>query len=219
MAVDGYNGVIDISHFQKTPSVKSLGDAGIVCVVAKATQGRTLQDGTYLTKKKALKPNGIKWGSYHYVSGSDVTSQVENYLDHAQPEADELMAVDYEPSSSGPNMTYDQLVQYIDLIHMHAKRYPVVYGGTLLVDMLKSVPASVLATSVLLKCPLWYARYPKASITTPLGFPPLWSTWTLWQYSDGNAGPEPHNIAGFGVCDRDTYNGTKAELIKNWPLT
>ena len=47
MPVDGYNGVIDISHFQKTPSVKSLTDAGIVGVVAKATQGRTLQDGTY----------------------------------------------------------------------------------------------------------------------------------------------------------------------------
>ena len=42
MAVDGYNGVIDLSHYQKAPSIKSLTGAGIVCVVAKATQGRTL---------------------------------------------------------------------------------------------------------------------------------------------------------------------------------
>ena len=136
MAVTGYNGVIDISHYQKTPSLKSLQDAGIVAVISKATQGRGTQDDTYFDKKKALKAAGIKWGSYHYSSGSDVILQVENYLGYAKPEVDELVALDYEPSSSGPNMTYDQLVEFVEMIHKQLGRYPVVYGGPLLREAL-----------------------------------------------------------------------------------
>lgn len=208
MPVAGYNGVIDISHYQKTPPVAALNAAGIVAVIAKATQGRSNHDSTYHTKKNALKAAGIKWGSYHYSSGSDVLLQVENYLNYAQPEADELMVLDYEPSSSGPNMTYDQMVEFVKLIHHETGRYPAIYGGSLLRETLTGV-----TTSILSQCPLWYARYNSA----PIGVPAIWSSWTLWQYTDGNLGPTPHNVPGFGACDRDTYNGTRADLVANWP--
>jgi lysozyme len=214
MPVVGFNGIIDISHYQKTPPLKSLTDAGIVAVVAKATQGRSTKDATYLEKKNKLKSQGMKWGSYHYSSGSDVLTQVENYLDYAKPEKDELMALDYEPSSSGPNMTYDQMVQFVTLIFQHTGRYPMVYGGPMLIDAVKGIKESVLT-----KCPLWYARYPKSSITSPIGFPDLWPTWTLWQYTDGNNGPDPTSVPGFGRCDRDTYNGKREDLLQKWPLT
>lgn len=210
MPVAGYNGVIDISHYQKTPSVAALAAAGIVAVVAKATQGRSNKDGTYHAKKKALKAAGLKWGSYHYSSGSDVLLQVENYLNYAEPENDELMALDYEPSSSGPNMSYDQMVEFVTLIKTTTGRYPAIYGGSLLREALAGVSKSVLS-----KCPLWYARYNSA----PIGVPAIWADWTLWQYSDGNLGPTPHNVAGFGACDRDTYNGTRADLVARWPLS
>jgi lysozyme len=209
MAVSGYNGVIDISHYQKTPSLKVLQDAGVVAVIAKATQGRGMRDATYFDKKK-LKDQGIKWGSYHYSSGSDVILQVENYLGYAKPESDELMALDYEPSSSGANMSYDQMVEFVELVQQETGRYPLIYGGNLLRQTLANVTESVLSN-----CPLWYSRYN----VKPIGVPKIWKDWTLWQYTDGNVGPDPHDVKGFGRCDRDTYNGSQADLLQSWPLS
>ncbi len=38
----------------------------------------------------------------------------------------------------------------------------------------------------------------------------------MWQYTDGNVGPQPHSIAGIGNCDRDQFNGTVEELKQLW---
>lgn len=214
MAISGYNGVIDISHYQGTPSLNALKNAGIVAVIAKATQGRDTRDQTYSKKKNALKAAGIKWGSYHYSSGTDPILQVENYLNYAKPEADELIALDYEPSSSGANMSYDQMVEFVELIHTELGRYPVIYGGSLLRESLQNVDQSILSN-----CPLWYARYN----ANPIGVPKIWTSWTLWQYTDGNLPASlPNNlksIPGFGNCDRDTYNGTQEQLLQSWPFS
>ena len=53
---------------------------------------------------------------------------------------------------------------------------------------------------------LWgsYARY----AAQPFGIPNLWPSFTLWQFTDGNAGQEPHKVPGIGLCDNDTYNGS-----------
>jgi len=110
-------------------------------------------------------------------------------VEHAQPQPDELICLDYEPSSSGVNMSYDQMVEFVELIHQELGRYPVIYGGHLLRQALAHVSQSVLS-----KCPLWYARY----ATMPIGIPAIWSSYTLWQYTDGNVGQEPHLVGGVG---------------------
>ena len=210
MSLPGYNGVIDVSHYQGIPSLKALSDSDVVAVICKATEGRSSKDSTYGEKKKKLKDNGIKWGSYHYSSGSEVLLQVENYLNYAKPEADELIALDFEPSSSGTNMTYDQMVEFVGLVKKEIGRYPAIYGGRLLRDALTNV-----STSVLSNCPLWYSRYNSA----PTGVPAIWNTWTLWQYTDGNVGPDPKSVPSYGRCDRNVYNGTKADLLSKWPFS
>lgn len=210
MAVPGYNGVIDISHYQDTPPLAALAAEGVLGVIAKATEGRSTKDHTYAEKKNALKGAGLKWGSYHYSSGSEVLLQVEHYLNYAKPEADEMMVLDYEPSSSDANMTYAQMVEFVELIHSETGRYPAIYGGRLLREALIGV-----TTSVLSKCPLWYSRYNVG----PTGIPSIWESWTLWQYTDGNSGPDPHSVPGFGRCDRNTYNGTKNQMRTRWPFS
>src|SRR5262245_34266897 len=107
-------------------------------------------------------------------------------------------------------MSYDQMVEFVELIHKEVGRYPVVYGGHLLREALGDVTESVLSN-----CPLWYARYANA----PYGIPRIWRTWALWQYTDGNIGPQPQKVRGIGNCDRDTFNGTRQELLQQWPLT
>ena len=46
--------------------------------------------------------------------------------------------------------------------------------------------------------------------------PPNWPTWTMWQYTDGGIGPEPHPVNGIGRCDRDKFNGNENQLRELW---
>jgi lysozyme len=102
------------------------------------------------------------------------------------------------------------MVEFVTLVRQETGRYPVIYGGHLLRDALQGT-----TTSILSQCPLWYARYSQ----NPIGVPSIWNAWTLWQYTDGNIGQEPHAIPSFGRCDRDTYNGTAQQLTNAWPLS
>ena len=63
-------------------------------------------------------------------------------------------------------------------------------------------------------CWLWVAHYDDAPRAPKIQ--KTWSKWTLWQYTDGNLGPQPHAINGVGGCDRDTFNGDAAALKAFW---
>lgn len=209
MPVMGFNGVIDISHHNNVTNWSSIKNAGIAAVIHKATEGRSYRDKQYPTRKNRALDQGLLWGSYHFSSGANPLLQVENYLEYTDPDPTELICLDYEPSSSGSNMTYEQMVAFAELVHSALGRYPVIYGG----HLLREATEKVSGPSVLSKCSLWYARY----AAKPIGVPHLWPTWTLWQYTDGNIGQEPHTVPGVGHCDRDTFNGSEAELRAKWP--
>jgi lysozyme len=40
----------------------------------------------------------------------------------------------------------------------------------------------------------------------------------MWQYTDGNNGPEPHSVNGVGACDRDKFNGDIDQLLRLWGI-
>jgi len=210
MPVRGFNGVIDISHHNTVSSISKVKSDNIVALVHKATEGRSYRDKEHEKRRDLFKSAGFKWGAYHFSSSANPILQVENFLQYAAPQPDDLICLDYEASSSGTNMSYDQMVEFVELIHKEVGRYPVVYGGHLLREALRGVTESVLSN-----CPLWYARYANA----PYGIPRIWRTWTLWQYTDGNIGPQPQKVRGIGNCDRDTFNGTRQELLQRWPLS
>jgi lysozyme len=63
--------------------------------------------------------------------------------------------------------------------------------------------------SVLANCWFWLSQYGPTAVV-----PPNWKTWTMWQYTDGGIGLEPHQVAGIGRCDRDKFNGDLDALQK-----
>jgi lysozyme len=206
----GANAVIDIYHGTTIADIAAIKADGIACVIHKATEGIGFQDKEYRKRRDLFKANGFKWGSYHFSSGERTLQQIENYLSYANPEPDELICIDFEPSSSGSDMTLAQLEDCVEIIQSEKGRFPVIYGGHLLREALLGVTTSILAN-----CPLWYARYAKV----PIGIPKIWKDYKLWQYTDGNSGLDPQIVGGIGNCDRDTYNGTRAQLLTDWPFT
>jgi lysozyme len=166
-------------------------------------------DGTYGKFKKAAARYKFLWGSYHFGTGSEVSVQVEHYLSTVKPTDRELVCLDFEPNPNGTTMTLNQAREFVSLFQHRTGRYPVLYGGILLKENLNGKPDELLS-----KCPLWLAQYgPKPVL------PPGWKKHTLWQYTDGEVGPEPHTVAGIGPCDRNQFAGTVAQLRSQWPFS
>ena len=203
------NTIIDIYHGNSI-DLEQTSNGGIVAIIHKATEGVSVRDSKYPDRREAAKGLGFLWGAYHFSAGGSVTDQVENFLSYATPEDDELIALDWE-ASDGPDMTLEQARHFVQVIRDETGRWPVIYGGHLLRESVGHNPDPILSN-----CPLWYSRYR----SSPIGIPTaVWPTYTLWQYTDGNAGPQPHDTPGTSGADRNIFQGTTQELKALWPFT
>jgi lysozyme len=202
--------VIDLSHYQDGADLVRARDAGIEAVIAKATQGATYVDAAFDSHRANTALAGLLWGSYHFGTGDDVQSQVDNYLSIASPGDGDLVCLDFESNPHGPSMTLAQARDFVALCHDALGRYPLIYSGHTLKEALGNQPDALLSC-----CPLWLAQYGSRAV-----LPPGWDAYTLWQFTDGSIGvaPLPAPVPGVGRCDRDRYAGTSADLQAQWPF-
>jgi lysozyme len=114
--------------------------------------------------------------------------------------------LDFEQNPGGPSMSLDDARAFVTHVNEVTGRFPGFYSGSYIKQLLGSAKDPVLA-----QCWLWLAEYGSTAVV-----PPNWPTWTMWQYTDGAVGPEPHQVAGIGHCDRDKFNGSEAQLQKLW---
>lgn len=206
------NVIIDISHHNgdNLDFVKAK-QAGIVGIIHKATQGFTFKDKRYETNRRKALDTGLLWGAYHFGVGGDGSDQADHFLNTVNPGPDTLLVLDYEPNLTGSTMTLDQAREFVSHVGTLRGRVPGLYSGHLIKEQLGNVRTP---DPLLSQCFLWIAQYSQAPV--PTNIPPTWPTWTLWQYTDGNAGLEPHSVPGIGDCDRDKFNGSLENLKKLW---
>ncbi|MEM5432175.1 glycoside hydrolase family 25 protein [Cupriavidus oxalaticus] len=208
--------VIDINHDNRFDAVKAF-NAGVRAVIHKASEGATFQDPKYRHRRDQALAAGLLWGAYHFSSSRPANLQADNFLAVAQwgdPAVDNsrtLFCLDFEPSTSGPDMTLDQAHDFVTRVKDKTGRWPMIYGGNMLRDAVQAHGAD----PILKNCPLWYARYRNQPIGIPVD---TWPRFTLWQYTDGNLGPSPHAFPGLDATDRDCYSGTEAQLKAEWPF-
>jgi lysozyme len=199
------NAVVDISHHNGRVNLKKAADAGIVGVIQKATQGEAYVDRTFVPNRKAALEAGLLFGAYHFGTGANGVSQAIHFLDTVQPDKKTVVVLDFEDNPTGTSMTLQEAHAFCTHVQTELKRWPVFYSGHAIKRALGTT-----VDPVLKNCAFWLAQYGPTPVV-----PPCWSTWTLWQYTDGGAGPEPHSVPGIGNCDRDKFNGTEAQL-KSW---
>jgi len=203
------NVVIDISHHQgKNIDFIKVKQAGVWGCIHKATQYSL--DPLYASNRKKALDAGLQWGAYHFgVGDKSAANQLDDFLEKATPDKHTLLALDYEPNVSGahrlgPDMSAEQAVELANLCDSQLGRFPMLYTGMAMQGHFPNLP----------QCPLWWARY----ANQPKGIPPIWPTWTLWQYTDGAHGPTPRTVNGIGPCDRDQFNGDFTSLQTLWGL-
>ena len=204
------NVVIDLSHHNGNVDLNKAKDAGIRAVIHKATQGIGMFDSRYELNRQKAKAAGLLWGAYHFGTKANGAAQADFFLGKAEPDLDTLLVLDYEPNGN-LTMTIDQAKAFVLRVKQVTGKFPGLYSGSLIKQQLGAEPLDL----VLSQCFLWIAQY--ASI--PSNIPQTWPQWTLWQYTDGVAGPPPHTVDGIGPCDRNQFNGTVEQLRKLWNVT
>jgi lysozyme len=206
MPTSPLNVIVDISHHNGTVNFVKAKDAGIIGVIQKATQGQGNVDPTYKTNKTKAKDAGLLWGAYHFATGSDGLKQADNFLNVVGDDPKTLLVLDFEPNLTGPSMSLEEARAFVTHVNEQKGRFPGFYSGHYIKQLLGTHSDPVLAN-----CWFWLAQYGNTAVV-----PPNWPTWTMWQYTDGSVGPEPHKVDGIGRCDRDKFNGTEAQLRTLW---
>lgn len=209
---DPLNVVIDISHHNGNVNLaKAASDGGILGVIIKATQGQSGSDPMYKTNRKKTVDAGLLRGAYHFGTSSDGVKQADNFLSVVSAAGDDpkkvLLVLDFESNPAGPSMNLEEARSFVSHIKDQTGRFPGFYSGHDIKAALGSNKDPILS-----QCWFWLAQYGPTPVV-----PPNWPTWTMWQYTDGAFGPQPHDVPGVGRCDRDKFNGTEAALRKLFP--
>lgn len=204
--------VLDISHHNDVSSWDQIKAAGIVGIIHKATEGTSYTDDQYLKRCAPAMRAGLLWGAYHFANGSDVQKQVDHFLDVVGVDNDTLYALDWEDDPDGNTMSADQAHEFLELIGKRiGEGRCVIYSGNVAKEKLGSRADPFFGLHR-----LWLCQYSSSNITVQASWDDCW----LWQYSDGNVGPEPQGCPGVsGDVDTNSYTEGDAELRRTWSGT
>ena len=202
------NVIVDLSHHNRVADFDAAKSDGILGVIHKATQGFRYVDPKYESRRTKALDAGLMWGAYHFGVGGDGIAQAQHFLEVVKPDLNlrDLLVLDFEANPSGSSMSLEEAEEFVEYVQHITGRWPGLYAGHYLKEILGNQTDTSLAN-----CWLWFARY-----GPPPKVPAAWTTWTMWQYTDGAVGDEPHAVAGIGHCDRDKFNGDLAALKKLW---
>jgi lysozyme len=200
------NVVVDLSHHNGKVNLAKAQADGIVGVIHKATQALDYSDPMYDSNQQKAQDAGLRWGAYHFATGADGVAQAEYFLSVVKPDPQTLMVLDFESNAQGPSMTLEEARAFVTHVHDVTGVWPGLYSGHYVKELLGTDPDPVLAN-----CWFWLSQYGPTAVV-----PPNWKAWTMWQYTDGGLGLEPHQVAGIGRCDRDKFNGDLDALQRLW---
>ena len=204
--------VVDLYHLDIVTSFADAAAAGTWGVIHKATTGGTGKDSMYAQRRPQALDAGLLWGAYHWGTAHEpVSDQVDNFLEVAQPDANTLVALDYE-ETQGNQMTLDQAREFLTLLEARLGRKAVLYSGGLIKGQLGSTVDPFFGSHR-----LWLAQYGTLNPSVQKS----WQTYWLWQYTDSTAGTPPNHMPGIpgdanGNLDCNSYLGTREQLAAEW---
>lgn len=147
-------------------------------ICKKSFQNYFMKQQLYHTRKTLAKALGLKWGAYHLGRPGNPVAQANHFLQFAQPEKDELIALDIEHDDPKKWISFKDAEIFARQIYKRIGRYPVLYTNH---NTAQRIAARRDEFPLLSRLQLWYARF-KGDIrgAFPMG---NWETYTLWQFS------------------------------------
>jgi lysozyme len=217
--VDIYHGDVlasDVHGGDPVRDFRTLGGQGIWGVIHKATQGVGVADKTYAPRMRCARAAGLLTGAYHFNTGDSIPGQVSHFFDVAQPDAQTMMALDFEDNRLS-QMSLAQAVQFLQLADEKLGRPLWVYSGNRIKSLIVNQSAEIRQTFA--KRHFWLCEYgPTVRMVDDNHHQLPWIQPTLWQFTGDGIGPQPHALAGIitkGI-DINSYAGTIDQLRHDW---
>ncbi len=169
------------------------------------------------TRRMIAKSLGLKWGAYHLARPGNPIDQANNFIDFAEPEPDDLIAIDIEDNDPEKWMSLADAEEFVRHIQRRLGRFPVLYtNGT----TAKFIADNRDRYPLLSRLPLWYARYkPEIGEHFPKG---NWQSYALWQFaSQTNCNDRncPYRVPGTGNdIDVNVASMDADALRQAWPF-
>ena len=202
VCIDLYHG--DNNEDQGAPiDFAALYADGVRFIIHKASQGATYVDPLYAVRRKAALAAGMKWDSYHFCTGEDLSAQLAHAIAAAEPDDTMRMALDVE-QNHGSTIGLSQADELVNMLDQKRGAQCLRYSGF---GFLTSAATSA---KHLVGGPWWFAKYgpqPTASQLQAVGIDP--ANIHLWQ--DTESGSRP-GIAS--VIDMSYWLHSAADLAK-----
>lgn len=207
--------VLDLSHHNAGPTngpidFAAIAAFGIKGIIHKASQGIANVDAQYSVRRAAAISAGLLWGGYHFADGSETIEQVKHFLAIARPDADTLMALDFEPNSNN-TMSLNGVRSFLHAIEDALGRKAVLYSGSLIKDTLGDKDDDYLSEHR-----LWLAHY-----NDNPRWPKAWGQPWLHQFSGDGVNSHHIKIPGVsqeqaGLLDMNSYSQSDENLAMEW---
>lgn len=198
--------VVDIYNGDAVTDFAASYAAGLRGVIHKATTGQSGWDKTYAARRTAAVKAGLLWGAYHWGTDAPIDKQVENFLNRAKPDANTLVALDYEIDYTGHQMTLEGARQFLKLIEQKLGRKAVLYSGHLIKEKLGNTVDPYFGSHR-----LWLAQYGDTAVIQK-----SWKDWWLWQYAEKKSTVPGIPGNTIGNLDFDHFAGSEADLKAQW---
>ncbi len=189
---------IDISKWQKGMALSRFKAAGGLGVIAKASEGTTIQDSAYAEFRLQAMAVGLKFASYHFFRPGNIATQADWYLKCASPAEGERVICDWEDNGNSP----DDVVNFFKRIQSQRPDLQLtVYSGHVAKEKISGRNAWLADNTS-----LWVAQY-SSKVSWPSA---TWPQWSLWQYSDSLSYP----WYSAGPVDSNRFNGPDENFLK-----
>jgi GH25 family lysozyme M1 (1,4-beta-N-acetylmuramidase) len=184
----------DVSIYQGNFDWNAQKAAGVVFGYARMGNGTNIVDTQFTSNWSKMKAAGILRGAYQFFQPAQDEVAQANLMIQAVGQLGEgdlpcMIDVETTGGQSGATMA-SKIAHWLQLVEAGTGKPPIIYSGSYFWQ-------DNVGSTAFGKTPFWIADY---GPSCPL-MPPGWTTWTFWQYSDGN-----------GALDHDVFNGTLAQL-------
>ncbi|MGI5458127.1 glycoside hydrolase family 25 protein [Streptomyces sp. CA-249302] len=177
---------IDVSAYQSS----SYDTDGLSFVFIKATEGRSYVNPRLAAQTKHGRDAGLVVGFYHFLWPGNLEAQAEYFVKHAPEKAGDILAVDWETTSSGTHASNAEKDLFIRKVkELRPSHQVILYANR---DFWLNVDTTSYAGDG-----LWIADYVTA------GKPRIKAKWRFHQYSS-----EPH--------DKDVADFEDKAALKEW---
>lgn len=190
---------IDVSHYQSKINWDEIANQDVAFSFVKATEGKELEDSTFIYNWSELKRVGMKRGAYHFFRPTiSPQAQAQNFTSMVHLESGDLPPVlDIEVIDGvSSKLMISRMKIWLEIIENHYKIRPIIYTN---LNFYNKYIANNFKGY-----PIWIARYNYEAPALKCG-----TDWDFWQY--GNRG----QLVGIeGDVDFNVFRGSYEELTE-----